>query len=882
MDSTSRVINSLIEYNDDELQALQDSFCAANDLYMRCVGRNSGTITDFSGGKLEEEFVEQLFSAQLRKEIVDSFIDGGAENVVERYGLKEYAMYRGVAIRGDMDSIVGVWLIFGLNADAIPDDEFISSEVRRTTKERFDKATSLLETLTRCYFAEKIKSGTLKKQLLSVEANDATRERKLHKNEVITDVLRMMESDNPFSKVADDILSISGRYLNVTSAFLFQIDNDGVLTDIVNEWCLDSKYGLMDELHRVYRKQLPFMTGRPYTISSDTTLPDDFEAFFKKYSIDAGIFLPVELNNRTVLYLCFAVMNDNRQWSIEDLKFANDIKSVIHSILVKRVTKNSLTSSYQALELILENTGCGVAVTDVEKREILFTNSTFEDMFKDEIDRLAVDEMFFDKSGFFNGNSNYSATNSGKWYDVTSSEIDWVDGRPVRLMSFYDITELKSYQRKVENQANEDYLTNLKNRQKCERDVEAEVNFCVKSDNECALLMMDLDDFGNVNEALGHDNGDMLLKSIAHALNGISDIQGKVYRVGGDEFLILVDHTCISKLTYIEKRILNLFDHPWIVDEREFYCTMSMGGVRAPEDDTNMRSLMAKLNATCRLAKKHGKNRNHLEYYSKENDTDSVRRLDLEAAMRTAVSDGCDEFEVYYQPLINIGVDGAPCCGAEALVRWNSKELGYITPDQFIPLAEYLGLIIPIGEHVLNEACVRCKYWNDFGHPEYKVNVNLSVEQLKQPNIEAVVENALNKSGLNPHNLTLEVTETLAVGDLDQMVSVLNRLRDLGCRIALDDFGTGYSSLNHIRTMPIDTIKIDKDFIKDLGTDTFSEAFVSTVSSLADTLKMDVCVEGIEKQSQRDVVARHAVNLMQGYYYDVPLKVSDFEKKYLI
>ena len=882
MDSGCGVKNSFIEINDDALQRLQDTFCYANDLYALGVSMKHGSFTNFSGTKEEEEFVEEHFTASLLKEIMDSFIDQGAENVVERFGVHEYAMYRGVAIRGDGGSLIGVWLVLGINQDAIPEDTFIPAVVRRTTKENFDKATTLLETLTKYYFEEKIKAAELRLLLSDAQTQGENQELRLYKNEVITEVLRMMESDNPFDKVASDILAVCGKYLDVTSACLYQIDTDGVTTDLAIEWCKDDSFSLKDRMQHVNKNQLPFMTGRPYTISSDATLPQNFELFFHKNEIRAGIFLPVELNSKMAMYLCFFSQRTARQWSVEDLKFANDIKSVIHTILVKRVTKNSLTSSYQALKVILENSGCGVVVCDVDKREVLFTNTTFEGMFTDEIDRLAVDEVFFDKNNVSPITNNYSATHSGKWYDVITSEISWVDGRIVRLISFYDITELKIYQKRVESQANEDMLTGLKNRQRCEKDVEIEVDFCVKSDNKCAVMLVDLDDFSNVNQALGHEYGDMLLRAIAHALNGISELEGKVYRVGGDEFVVIVDHTIYDKLVYVEKRIMNLFEHPWYIDEREFYCTMSVGAVKVPEDDTNPKGVISKLNSTLRSAKAAGKNRNRIQYYTAEFDIDAGKRLDLEVAMRNAVADDCEEFLVYYQPLINIGVDGAPCCGAEALVRWDSKELGFIRPDQFIPLAEYLGLIIPIGEHVLNKACARCKYWNDFGHPEYKVNVNLSVVQLKQRNIVDIVKNALETTGLNPKNLTLEVTETLAVGDMEQMVTVLDGLKSLGCRIALDDFGTGFSSLNHLRHMPIDTIKIDKSFVQDIGKDDYSTAFVSTVSSLADALTMDVCVEGIEQERHHDMVSKLSVNVMQGYFYDKPLPQDEFEKKYLI
>ena len=205
-----------------------------------------------------------------------------------------------------------------------------------------------------------------------------------------------------------------------------------------------------------------------------------------------------------------------------------------------------------------------------------------------------------------------------------------------------------------------------------------------------------------------------------------------------------------------------------------------------------------------------------------------------------------------------------------------------MNPADFIPLSEYLGLIVPIGEHVLIEACKRCKYWNDFGHPEYKVNVNLSVVQLLQKDIVDTVENALIVSGITPENLTLEVTEGLAINDMEAMKKILNGIKELGVRVALDDFGTGYSSLNHIKSMPLDVIKIDRCFVNGVGTDAFSDAFVKTVSKLADAIDVNVCVEGVEEERQREALDDMNIQMIQGFLYDRPLTQDEFERKYLV
>lgn len=254
----------------------------------------------------------------------------------------------------------------------------------------------------------------------------------------------------------------------------------------------------------------------------------------------------------------------------------------------------------------------------------------------------------------------------------------------------------------------------------------------------------------------------------------------------------------------------------------------------------------------------------------------------MEKNMRDAAASGYKEFEIYYQPIIDIQRPGNPCTGAEALVRWNNRELGFIAPSEFIPLAEYLGLITPIGNHVLKEACVHCRQWNDKGHPNYKVNVNLSVVQLLQANVIDNVAGTLKETGINPRNLTLEVTESLAINDMDSMKEILGQIKKLGVRIALDDFGTGYSSLNHIREIPLDVIKVDQSFVKDIAQDAYSQSFIRMVAELADAIDVSICVEGIETKEQYKVLEGMKVRLVQGYYFDKPMKKAEFEKKYLI
>lgn len=869
----------MITVDKTAMQRIQDAFCSANHLYCYCVSRNMAQITAFSGTSREEAYVESHFPWEARQILCYSFSDGTGEDVIEHVFSEDYLMARGVAIREAKGKLVGVWLVFGLDADKQPSDQFIPADIRHTDAQSFDESIRLLEVMTKTYFGEKIRTAELEMGISEMEETRRRMEGSLRKNEVLTEILKMLESENAFAELATEILKAAGSFLDISENALVRMNADHKTVEMVSEWCTNPENSLMEAFAQLPQTELPFLTGRPYTVSSGSAMPDAFERFMSAYHISAGVFLPLHISGKPGMYLMFAMMGKKRKWSVEDLKFLNDVKRVLYTILIKRITQNSLASSYTALEAILENVGCGVSVNDIIHKEVLYTNETFHQMVADPEDLQELNQMLEDSQMPLHQPMEYQLRRDGLWVHMLLSEINWVDGRQVRLTTLYDITDMKRYQQQIELQSKTDFLTGLYNRMCCVSDIRQEIHAAVHSGGQGAILYMDLDDFKNINDGLGHQNGDTLLKEIGRVLRTIRGVGSRCYRVGGDEFILLLTHEYIDCLEAVTRQVSNIFTRPWILAGKEYYCTISVGVVMFPKDGRDMDLLMQRADIALLAAKRKGKNR--VEYYSESDPNISVRRLDLEKGLRKAVEQGCAEFPIYYQPLIDVTKPDNPCCGAEALLRWDSPALGFILPSEFIPLAEYLGLIIPIGKHVLLEACKRCKYWNDFGHPDYKVNVNLSVVQLLQNDIVDVVREALEISEINPANLTLEVTEGLAINDLKRMRQILNEIRSMGARVALDDFGTGYSSLNHIRSLPIDVIKIDRCFVTDIGEDVFSDAFVKTVSELADTLHLNVCVEGVEKQHQQDMLTRMKVDIIQGFLYDSPLTQEEFEEKYL-
>ena len=862
------------------LQQLQDQFCRANNLYLVCLGREEGVITKAYGSREELSFLHSLVDKQAYMSLIMRAEHDWIETMLEQQVGQACIKMCSIATRLE-EKVEVIWVVIGILRDAVPEGVELPEYMMTTTEKSFYASTEFLASLSAQLFEVKINQliaqDAMKKSLES--ENDMKHQ--LHRSQAMTEVVRMLESDEGFSELTVDILRETCESLDLSGGFLIRENVDHKTTDMICEYVKNKEDSLISGFQKKEKVQLPFFNGKPYMISSDSMMPEAFERFFRENDLSAAVFQPLEVSDHLLMYVGFFEKEAFRVWESDDIKFISGVKRVIQSILLKRIAKNSLASSYASLEAILENAGCGIYVVDYHTRSILYTNQKLKDLFSRTIKAGKLEEIVFaeeeeKKTHYYD---EVYFVEEERWLDVHKTEIDWVDGRKVGLCTLYDITDKKLYQKKIENQANNDFLTGLYNRMRCEQDLGRYIAKAQAVNCEGALLYIDLDDFKHINDGLGHQYGDVLLKAISHSLQRIEGIENSCYRMGGDEFIVIISEAVYPQMERILRDIDSIFSKPWFLKGEDYYCTMSMGIACFPSDGNSVDDLIRKADMALMTAKRRGKN--CVEYYNDKDQASTYRRLDMEKNMRTAAMNACKEFEVYYQPIVNAQEDGTPCCGAEALIRWNSSVLGFVSPEDFIPLAEYLGLINPIGEFVLQEAAKRCKYWNDMGHPNYKVNVNLSVVQLLQNDIIKKIKKVIDDTRINPRNLTLEVTESLAINDMEHMKRILSEIKALGVKVALDDFGTGYSSLNHIREMPIDVIKIDRCFIEHLGEDDFSDAFVKMVNELANTIGVKVCVEGVETKKQLDVACDMKVCMIQGYYFGKPMKIEDFEKKYL-
>lgn len=863
------------------IQNFQDKFCKATNVFAVCFNAAGEKITDVTGKEGEKELLKGYIDRDSIEALLERVEEGSLEDIaIEDCRIPNIKM-AAVSVRIQEKKIL-TWLVIAVVSDA-KSEGYMQEKAEGfhtvTTTELFYRTLDLLRESTQIIFNFKVSSQNAEAESRRSRYSQEEMSENLRRSEVMTEVVQMLDSNEPIEGIMRKVLQILGEHLKLSSAQLYQLQDKSSM-NVITEWCNEGIVSFFDKTQNI--PALRFMNAdKPIVLSSDSR--DDFKEKeeLDEYGIRAFVSFPMLQHGSNRMYACFLQTDRERTWKVDEIKFIADVVKVMQSIITRRIQKNSLAGSYASLEAVLDHVGCGIYVRDEESEQVLFANRNFKNNFAREISDGSIHSLLENGIPMSGGSSTceISRISNGQWYDLLTTHINWVDGRKAILYSLYDITDKKVYQKKIEQQAYTDFLTGLYNRMCCERDLAWHIDEARKKRRKGALLYLDLDDFKHINDGLGHQYGDVLLKSISHSLQRIEGIENTCYRMGGDEFVIVIPPESFVRFEAIVENIKGIFNRPWFLRDADYYCTMSMGIVNFPDDGESVQDLIKKADIAMYEAKKSGKNR--VANYSDNIDSTSNRRLDMVKNMRDATVDGYKEFEVYYQPIIDIQMDGTPCTGAEALIRWNSAELGFIPPSDFIPLAEYLGLINPIGNHVLKEACKACKEWNDKGHANYKVNVNLSVVQLLQTDIVDIVRKTVEESGINPHNLTLEVTESLAINDMERMKEILGNIKKLGVRIALDDFGTGYSSLNHIREIPFDVIKIDQSFVKDLAEDVYSQSFIKMVAELASTIGVSICVEGIETKEQYKVLEGMKIRLVQGFYFERPMTRADFEYKYI-
>jgi diguanylate cyclase (GGDEF)-like protein/PAS domain S-box-containing protein len=473
-------------------------------------------------------------------------------------------------------------------------------------------------------------------------------------------------------------------------------------------------------------------------------------------------------------------------------------------------------------------------------------------------------------------NQHGSVTNFESRVYRSDGEIIWIseNARAVRndkgrLMFFEGtvecITERKTYDAKIHFQATHDPLTGLPNRTLLYDRMEQAMLEAGNEGSMAALIVLDLDQFKYINDSLGHGVGDELLKAVAQRLRACVGTDDTVARQGGDEFvLILANQRDMLGITQTIHGVLQAVAEPWMTNGLELQITCSIGVSVFPADGHEVDVLLRNADSAMYKAKQLG--RNTSQYFSEEMNTRVTDRLEMLTHLRRALV--ADEFMLHYQPKIQ--AQGGAMIGMEALIRWRRADGKMVSPANFIPLAEETGLILSIGEWTLQTACAQNVAWQRAGLPPMAVSVNLSPLQLERGNIVDVVARVLKNTGLDPSFLELEITESVVMQNVAQSLIVLRQLKDLGVKLSIDDFGTGYSSLSYLKQLPVDTLKIDQAFVRDIAIDSDDAAIVQAVISLGHILNLNVLAEGVETQEQYQFLMDNGCDEVQGYFFGRP------------
>jgi diguanylate cyclase (GGDEF)-like protein/PAS domain S-box-containing protein len=439
------------------------------------------------------------------------------------------------------------------------------------------------------------------------------------------------------------------------------------------------------------------------------------------------------------------------------------------------------------------------------------------------------------------------------------------------VMVFHDVSTARALSMKMSYLAQHDSLTDLPNRILLNDRLTQAMTLAGRHRQKLAILFLDIDHFKHINDSLGHVVGDRLLQSVAHRLLSCVRTSDTVSRQGGDEFVILLSELSHSQDAAVSsEKILAALTTPHRIDQHDLHVTASIGISTYPDDGTEVEPLIQQADFAMYHAKESG--RNNYQFFKPDMNAQALERRSVEDDLRRALARG--EFELYYQPKMDL--ISASIAGVEALVRWRHPLRGLVHPIHFISIAEESGLIIPIGRWVIRDACRQARAWQDAGLSPIRVAVNISAAELRAKDFVSSVQSVLAETGLAPHYLELELTETFLLQDAKSTATVLLALKGLGVRLALDDFGTGYSSLSHLRRFPMDTLKIDQSFVRDLATDTDDASIVSAVISMGTSLHMLVVAEGIETQQQLAFLQNHACPEGQGYFFSEPVAAAEF------
>lgn len=689
-----------------------------------------------------------------------------------------------------------------------------------------------------------------------------------------------LEGDNVFLKcwvkpvTFDNAPAVLGSFIDITEQKLIEneLDHLASFPELNSSAIIETDgRGFVTYMNPAAQKSFPILSDMDKNI--DSILDINFSG------INTEIFFDVEFGGRFYEVSCFGIAKIDRY------------RFYFKDSTEKKEVKDNLMLTRQ----VFDHTAEGIMILD-EDKNIISVNPAFTkitgysaaDVLGKHPNVLKSDKHNADFHNEMIDIINKESEWKGEiWNRRKSGDVflEWLTVNAVRnkagkitryIAIFSDITDIRQSKKDIEFLSHHDSLTGLPNLLHLQDRLTEFIAERVDKKERIAVLFLDMDRFKNINNTLGHIVGDLLLIEVGKRLQDSLPERAQIARIGADDFIIVLPH--IEKTEEAIKYCQSLFgvmEHPFMVKENEFFITLSIGVAVYPYDGEGIKTLFQSANIALQRAKERGGNAYSL--YSPQMNIQSFENLILENHLRMALKK--DEFVIYYQPQVDSR--SGELIGAEALVRWIKPDLGIISPAKFIPLAEETGTIIPIGEWILFTACKQMADWLKLGIKPFRLSVNLSGRQFRQPNIVELIARVLEETEVPAKYLTLEITESITMDDVDHAIQVLKEINSLGVQIAIDDFGTGYSSLSYLKEFPIHKLKIDRAFVKDLPGNKDDVAISNTIIQLSQNLNLGVIAEGVETKDQLELLKEMGCFEIQGYYYSKPLPGEQFARDFL-
>ncbi|WP_376696770.1 EAL domain-containing protein [Wenzhouxiangella sp. EGI_FJ10305] len=694
-----------------------------------------------------------------------------------------------------------------------------------------------------------------------------------------------------------------------TLAWVGLLDDDGKTVRIAAREGGDDK---------IFERASPFVIEPPLSTPGEIAIGEDriflsndlftessisrIRPLLEEYGLQSAAACPVHINGRTIGALCLyaneaGFFDSSLTGLVEEI--VGDLSYALencHRESMRQEAEASLKSAEEFNRLsrrVIEASPNGVMITSMDQSDapLIYVNSAFERITgysRDEV--LGRNPRFLygddhDQRGLTNIRNAIASQREGEavlryyrkdgtlfWNELTIAPVFDESGKASHFVGIInDITDRKRYEEQLEQQYSQDTLTGLASRNLLQDRVEQAMAAARHDGHGIALMFIDLNQFKRINDSLGRSAGDSVLCEVAERLQQFVDLHDTVARLTSDEFVILLtDCEDPADLPGRAKAVLESFEHSFNVAGREMNITASLGISVFPGNGEDYNTLLRNADIAMYRAKEFGNNQ--FRFYTDDMNASALERVDMESRLRLAVEE--NRMELYYQPVIDLKTNAVT--GAEALLRWHDQD-GYIGPDEFVPLAEDTGLIIPLGRWVLEEAARQAKLWHDAGL-DICIAVNLSARQFRDPQLADHIRAALQHADVPARCLRLEITESVIMDSAAHAASILGELQSMGLGISIDDFGTGYSSLAYLRRFPIDQLKIDRSFIHDLGQHSEGEAIVNAIIHLARSLDLGTVGEGVETEDQRAYLAQAGCDLTQGFLYSKAMPADEFTR----